>query len=191
MTLNIAIIGSTNGTSSQQIIDAVKNGEIDVKISFIISDRQDSGILKRAKKYNINGIFRPVNGLSKSEYDNKLNEQLNGADIDIIILIGYMRILSDKFVKKWNKKLINVHPSLLPKFAGSINNDVHKDVLDSNEKITGCTVHYVNEVVDGGEIILQKSCDVLSTDNVETLKKKVQDLESQVLLDVVKNWKRK
>jgi len=191
MTLNIAIIGSTNGTSSQQIIDAVKNGEIDVKISFIISDRQDSGILKRAKKYNINGIFRPVNGLSKSEYDNKLNEQLNGADIDIIILIGYMRILSDKFVKKWNKKLINVHPSLLPKFAGSINNDIHQDVLDSNEKITGCTVHYVNEVVDGGEIILQKSCDVLSTDNVETLKKKVQDLESQVLLDVVKNWKRK
>ena len=119
MTLNIAIIGSTNGTSLQQIIDAVKNGEIDVKISFIISDRQDSGILKRAKKYNINGIFRPVNGLSKSEYDNKLNEQLNGADIDIIILIGYMRILSDKFVKKWNKKLINVHPSLCSYLQGN------------------------------------------------------------------------
>jgi len=191
MTLNIAIIGSTKGTSSQQIIDAVKGDEIDAKISFIISDKQDSGILERAEKYDINGVFLPVNGLSRSEYDNKLNEQLKNADIDIIILIGYMRILSDEFVKKWNKKLINIHPSLLPKFAGGINNNVHKSVLDANEKTTGCSVHYVSEVVDGGEIILQKSCDVLSTDNVETLKKKVQELESQTLLEVVKNWKRK
>ena len=75
MTLNIAIIGSTKGTSSQQIIDAVKGDEIDAKISFIISDKQDSGILERAKKYDINGVFLPVNGLSRSEYDNKLNEQ--------------------------------------------------------------------------------------------------------------------
>ena len=102
-----------------------------------------------------------------------------------------MRILSDEFVKKWNKKLINIHPSLLPKFAGGINNNVHKSVLDANEKTTGCSVHYVSEVIDGGEIILQKSCDVLDTDNVETLKKKVQELESQALLEVVKNWKRK
>ena len=191
MTLNIAIIGSTKGTSSQQIIDAVKGDEIDAKISFIISDKQDSGILERAKKYDINGVFLPVNGLSRSEYDNKLNEQLKNEGIDIIILIGYMRILSDEFVKKWNKKLINIHPSLLPKFAGGINNNVHKSVLDANEKTTGCSVHYVNEVIDGGEIILQKSCDVLGTDNVETLKKKVQELESQALLEVVKNWKRK
>ncbi|MDG1153630.1 MAG: phosphoribosylglycinamide formyltransferase [Alphaproteobacteria bacterium] len=191
MTLNIAIIGSTKGTSSQQIIDAVKGDEIDAKISFIISDKQDSGILERAKKYDINGVFLPVNGLSRSEYDNKLNEQLKNESIDIIILIGYMRILSDEFVKKWNKKLINIHPSLLPKFAGGINNNVHKSVLDANEKTTGCSVHYVSEVIDGGEIILQKSCDVLDTDNVETLKKKVQELESQALLEVVKNWKRK
>lgn len=191
MTLNIAIIGSAKGTSSQQIIDAVKGDEIDAKISFIISDKQDSGILERAKKYDINGVFLPVNGLSRSEYDNKLNEQLKNESIDIIILIGYMRILSDEFVKKWNKKLINIHPSLLPKFAGGINNNVHKSVLDANEKTTGCSVHYVSEVIDGGEIILQKSCDVLDTDNVETLKKKVQELESQALLEVVKNWKRK
>ena len=183
MTLNIAIIGSTNGTSSQGVIELSESGGLDANISVILSNKADSGILQRAEKHNIKGIL--------IANDNEIDQHLKSANIDVVLLIGYMKILGAEFVKNWGDKTLNIHPSLLPKYAGGMNTDVHASVIENGESETGCTVHFVSDIVDGGTIVLQKSCDVLKTDTVETLKKRVQDLESQALIEVIKNWKRK
>ena len=183
MTLNIAIIGSTNGTSSQGVIESCKSGELNANVSVILSNKADSGILQRAKKHNIKSVV--------IANDNEINQQLKSANIDVVLLIGYMKILGAEYVKNWGDKTLNIHPSLLPKYAGGMNTDVHSAVIENSESETGCTVHFVSNEVDGGDIVLQKSCNVLKTDTVESLKKRVQDLESQALIEVIKNWKRK
>jgi phosphoribosylglycinamide formyltransferase 1 len=99
-----------------------------------------------------------------------------------------MRILSDDFVDRFEGKIINVHPSLLPKFAGGMDCDVHEEVIKSGEKTTGCTVHIVSKIVDGGQILLQKSCEVLHNYTPETLKARVQELEGNALVEVIAGW---
>ena len=99
-----------------------------------------------------------------------------------------MRILSPGFVDRWGGKIINVHPSLLPKYAGGMNNDVHESVLAAGDKETGCTIHLVTKEVDGGPILLQKSCPVFENDSVESLKERVQELEGKAFIEVINNW---
>ena len=107
-------------------------------------------------------------------------------NVDLILLIGFMRILSASFCKQWRNKILNVHPSLLPKYGGGMDIDVHKQVLLNGDKKTGCTIHYVNEDVDQGPILVQKECDVLPKDNEFTLKDKVQKLEGLAYIEAVK-----
>jgi len=107
----------------------------------------------------------------------------------LILLIGYMRILSPTFTTKYKNKILNVHPSLLPKFAGGMDTNVHEEVLKAGEKETGCTIHLVDEGVDTGKIILQKSYQIKSADTPETLKQKVQKLEGEAFIEVIKNYK--
>ena len=189
MTIKIGILGSTRGTSAQPIIDAIQNGELDATIAIVISDVHSATILKRATEHNIDTIYVPVAGQKRRDYDNVVSAHLQDADVDVILLIGYMRIVSDDFVNRWRGRILNIHPSLLPAFAGGMNNDVHQAVLDSGVTTTGCTVHQVTEIVDGGEIVLQKSCDVVPTDTVQSLKNRVQALESEALIEVLQNWK--
>ena len=111
--------------------------------------------------------------------------ELSNYQIDLILLIGWMRILSPVLVKSYKNKIINVHPSLLPKFAGGMDTNVHKEVLDAGETETGCTIHYVDETVDGGEIILQKKCIIEPYDTPDTLKAKVQKLEGEAFVEVI------
>jgi phosphoribosylglycinamide formyltransferase-1 len=106
-------------------------------------------------------------------------------DVELVVLIGYMRILSPEFVTAWENKIINVHPSLLPDFAGGMGNAVHQAVLDAGKAETGCTVHYVTEEVDAGPIVVQKRCAVLPDDTVESLKVKVQELEAVALIEAI------
>ena len=103
----------------------------------------------------------------------------------MILCIGWMRILSSDFIKTWEKCCYNVHPSLLPDFAGGMDKDVHQEVLNSSCKETGCTVHEVTENIDSGPIIVQKKCPVYSSDNVDTLKKRVQNLEGEALIETI------
>ena len=117
-----------------------------------------------------------------------MSQILESKKIDLILLIGFMRILSPGFVDRWGGKIINVHPSLLPKYAGGMNNDVHESVLAAGDKETGCTIHLVTKEVDGGPILLQKSCPVFEKDSVESLKERVQELEGKAFIEVINNW---
>ncbi len=188
MTLNIGIIGSTRGTSAQGLIDAARSGEIDGHVRIIISNVQTAVILERAKKYEIPELYLSPRNKSRVAYDQILSQSLRDYDVDIVVLVGYMRILGAEFIDQWRGRILNIHPSLLPAFSGGINLDVHQAVLNAALEETGCTVHHVNEIVDGGEIILQKACPVLVTDTAETLKTRVQALESQALVEVLQRW---
>ena len=128
-------------------------------------------------------------GLTREEYDAEVTKALRVAGVELVLLIGYMRIVSDSFVDTWRGRMLNVHPSLLPAFGGLMNKKVHEAVLASGVTETGCTIHLVSEEVDGGEIVLQKRCAVLPDDTVETLKDRVQALEQEAFVDVLRGWR--
>lgn len=184
---HLAILGSTRGTDLQAIIDAIAGEQLDATIEVVVSNKADAYILERAKKHGLNAVCINSKGKAREVYDAEVRAELKKYKIDLVVLIGYMRILSPEFVRAYPRKIINVHPSLLPAFAGGMDTDVHAEVLKAGVKETGCTVHYVDEGVDTGEIILQKKCAVESTDTPETLKIKVQKLEGEALVEVINN----
>ncbi|PKM92047.1 MAG: phosphoribosylglycinamide formyltransferase, partial [Euryarchaeota archaeon HGW-Euryarchaeota-1] len=152
----------------------------------LFSNRKESYALERAKNNGIECLFIDSAGLSREEYDEKIIKELKKRDIELILLIGYMKILSKKFIDAYKFKIMNIHPSLLPAFAGGMDKNVHKAVLDYGCKITGCTLHFADESVDGGPIIIQKVCEVEDTDNENTLKEKVQNLEVHAFIEAIK-----
>jgi phosphoribosylglycinamide formyltransferase-1 len=185
--IRLGILGSTRGTDMLAIIAAIKQKKLHASIEIVISNKKNALILERAKSVGIPAEFADPNNLTMIEYDHILSNKMQTHQVDLIVLIGYMRILSADFVIGWQNKIINIHPSLLPAFAGGMNNDVHKAVLAAGVKETGCTVHYVTEVVDAGPIILQKRCKVLPLDTVESLKTRVQELEGDALIEAIEN----
>ncbi|RLI23492.1 phosphoribosylglycinamide formyltransferase [Candidatus Bathyarchaeota archaeon] len=188
--LRIAVLGSTRGTDLQAIIDAIESGDLDAEIVCVISNRRKAYILERARKHGIEAIYISPKGLSREEYDRLVMEELDKrAPIDLILLIGYMRILSSEFVRRYRWRIMNIHPSLLPAFAGGMDLDVHKAVLDYGVKVTGCTLHFVDEGVDTGPIILQKPVKVDEDDTPETLKSKVQKAEQEIILEAIRLFK--
>lgn len=188
MTKKLVILGSTRGTDLQFIIDKIEAGELDAKIELVISNRTDAYILERAKNYNWNTICVESKGKKRTEFDSLVATEIEKYNPDIIILIGFMRILSSEFINKFTNKIINVHPSLLPKFAGGMDSDVHAEVIAAHETESGCTVHLVTEEVDGGRILLQKKCKVEPSETPDSLKSKVQQLEGEALVEVIRNW---
>lgn len=187
--LRIAVLASTKATDMQRIIDEIREGELKgiAKIEVLISDRKDAYALERARKNNIEAIFLdPKNFKTREEYDEKILEILESKKIDLILLIGYMRIITKKLIDKYRNKIMNIHPSLLPAFAGGMDLNVHRAVLDYGCKITGCTLHFVDENVDSGPIIIQKACNVDEDDTEEKLKEKVQKLEQDALVEAIK-----
>ncbi|AJI56411.1 phosphoribosylglycinamide formyltransferase [Francisella philomiragia] len=187
--LKLVVLGSTRGTNMQAIIDAIADRQIDAEISLVISNKQDSYILQRAKDRNIANKFIASKGLSREVYDKLLVEEIQKYNPDLILLIGFMRILSPVFIKAFEGKILNIHPSLLPKHAGLMDLAVHQSVIDAGDSVSGCTIHQVSEEVDGGDIVLQLKCDVTKDDIAESLKEKVQALESKAWIEVIKNWK--
>lgn len=185
----IGVLASTNGTDLQAIIDEIASGEMKgIELAIVISNKKDAYALQRAKEQGYKTLFIDPKNLSREEYDMKIAEVLEENKVDLVVLIGYMRILSEGFVKKFPKKIINVHPALIPKFCGKnfFGSNVHEAVLKAKEKETGMTIHYVEEGVDTGEIILQKTCKVDSADTPETLKTKVQALEKKWYPEVIR-----
>ena len=183
--LKLAVLGSTRGTDLDAIISAIDEGILNATIKLVISNKENAYILKRAEKNNIKSMFLSDYSVTREEYGNLLNKIFIDNNVDIVLLIGFMRILSKSFCKKWDNKILNVHPSLLPKYAGGINNNVHRDVLKNKDSETGCTIHYVTANVDSGPILIQKKCEVQPGDTIESLKDRVQHLEGQAFIEAL------
>ena len=183
--INLGVLGSTNGTDLQPILDAIGTGKLDATVSVVISNREDAYILERAKKHNTPNVFITHKGKIREDFDSEITSTLKEYNVDLILLIGFMRILSSTFCSNWAGKILNVHPSLLPKYAGGMDTNVHEEVLKNNDKETGCTIHLVTDEVDGGPIIIQKRCEVDSNDTIDSLKSKVQILEGEAFLEAI------
>ena len=182
---NIAVLVSGGGTNLQALIDSQKKGIITSgKIKAVISNNENAYALTRAKKSNIKTFVVPKKNISQGEFENKIVSILTENKIDIIVLAGFMCILSADFTKKYEKRIINVHPSLIPSFCGKgfYGLKVHEEALKKGVKVTGATVHFVNEIPDGGEIILQKAVKINENDTPETLQKRVMRLAEWKIL---------
>ena len=183
--IKLGVIGSTNGTDLQAVLDAISYGELIAKVSVVISNNEKAHILDRAKNNDIPAVFIPHSGKTRQEFDNEMTAVLKKNQIDLILLIGFMRILSSEFCREWQDRLLNVHPSLLPKYGGRVDTSVHEEVLKNGDAVTGCTIHFVTEDVDGGPILIQKKCDVVQSDTVGSLKTKVQALEGRAFIEAI------
>lgn len=177
----VAILASTRGTNFQSLIDAKKSGILkdNVELSCLIVNKSDCGAIEKAKNTGIPHYFVNPAGKTREEFDAEVMGILEEHQIDLIVLGGYMRIIGAPMVKKYRNRIINIHPSLLPKYAGGMNLDVHKAVIEAKEKETGMTIHFINENVDEGPIVFQKSCPVLPNDTPGTLRNRVQALEKE------------
>ena len=175
----------------QGVLDALAAGALPkVELALVISDKPSAAILERASDAGYDALYLNPAGLEREMFDEEVTRAFQEADADLILMIGYMRIVSRSFIEDWRGRLLNVHPSLLPAFAGLMNRRVHEAVLASGVRETGCTIHQVTEEVDAGEIVLQLRCPVLEGDTVESLKDRVQTLEQQAFVEVLRNWPR-
>ena len=185
MGFNLGILISGNGSNMKNIIDACKNGSLKSSVSIVISDNPLAKGLSLAKKENVESVLIDRDKFSSAEnFENTILKKLDTAQVNLICLAGFMRILSKNFLKKWNYKIINVHPSLLPAFKGL---NTHQRALKSRAEYSGCTIHYVNEKIDGGEIIKQKSIKILDSDDKNSLKKKILMEEHKLYISVIKD----
>lgn len=175
--LKIGVLASTRGTDLQAIIDEIETGRLDAEIACVISNKKDAYALDRARNHGIAAFFIEQKGKQREDFDREVAAELEKRGAELVCLIGYMRILSEWFVNKFRGRIMNVHPSLLPKFAGGMDINVHEQVIKAGEKESGCTIHFVTEEVDGGPVILQKKVPVLPNDTAETLKERVQAAE--------------
>ena len=187
--IRIAVLASGRGTNLQAIIDATESGYIPGRVIVVISDKRDAYALERARKHGIEALFLdPSSCNSRDEYDKLLGDEIEKRGADLICLAGFMRILSHSFVSRFRNRIMNIHPALLPSFGGvgMYGERVHKAVLDYGVKITGCTVHFVTEEVDGGPIILQEAVPVLDDDTPETLAGRVLEHEHRIYPEAIK-----
>ncbi len=186
MSINLAVFASGSGTTLQAIIDSIESKKLDAKISVVISNKPDAYALQRAQKAGIPTYV--ISSKGKENIDNELFECLKNYEIDLIVLAGYLRMIGDKLLA--NYRIINTHPSLLPKFGGKGMHgmNVHQAVIDSKEKISGVTVHFVNNEYDRGNIIRQVEVEVLPDDDAETLSARVQVAEKIQLVQVLQDF---
>ena len=189
MKTKIAVLVSGGGTNLQALIDAQGRGEIpDGEICLVVSNNPKAYALERAKNAGIpTTICIHEKGTPRSEFSSKLAGILKDAGIELIILAGFMAILSADFIEHYPNRIINVHPSLIPSFCGQgfYGLKVHEAALEYGVKVTGATVHYVNEIPDGGKIIAQRAVDILPEDTAETLQRRVMEQAEWIILPQV------
>lgn len=182
----IAVLVSGGGSNLQSIIDNVDEGNINCKIECVISDKKNAYGLKRAEEKQIKTYVVDKKTYGKNLSD-KILEILDGK-VDLIVLAGFLSILDEKIVRKFKNKIINIHPSLIPSFCGNgmYGIKVHEKALEYGVKVTGCTVHFVDEGTDTGAIIIQKAVPVENDDTAEILQKRVLEFEHQALPEAIK-----
>lgn len=187
--IRIGVLISGNGTNLQTLIDNVDSGEINGEICVVISDREDAYGLVRAKHNGIDTVFVDRKAsLDYLDFNRKIIEELKKRDIQLVVLAGYLRILSSEFINEFRNKIINIHPSLIPSFCGKgyYGEKVHRAVLEYGAKVTGATVHFVDEGADTGPIIFQKPVRISERDNVESLSNKVLKVEHVLLSEAIR-----
>ena len=178
MMINIGVLVSGSGTNLLAIIEAVNTGKIDGMIRVVISDKTDAFALRRARFYNIKtNSINPEGFDSREEYDKEIVSILKEKEVDLVVLAGYMKILSPYFINAFKDKIMNIHPALLPSFPGL---HVQKKAIDYGVKVSGCTVHFVDEGMDSGPIIMQKAVKVKENDTEETLAKRILKQEHKI-----------
>ncbi|OYT59218.1 phosphoribosylglycinamide formyltransferase [Euryarchaeota archaeon ex4484_178] len=183
----IVVLVSGRGTNLQAIIDAIKNRELNARIVAVISNKKKAYALKRAEKNGIEAIYLPAKkGESREDYDKRLAQIIDEKEPDLIVLAGFMRILSPWFVRKYPNKIINIHPALLPSFAGLYGENVHRAVIEYGCKVSGCTVHFVDEEVDHGPIIVQKCVEVKDDDTPQSLASRILEREHEALVEAIR-----
>lgn len=184
--LKIAVCVSGGGTNLQAIIDAVENGIItNTEISVVISNNKNAYALERAKNHNIEGIcISPKDYESRAEFNKVFLEKLDSYEVDLVVLAGFLVVIPPEMIAKYRNRIINVHPSLIPSFCGTgfYGLKVHEGALERGVKVTGATVHFVDEGTDTGPIILQKAVYIENGDTAEVLQKRVMEQAEWVIL---------
>ena len=187
--LRIAVLASGGGTDLQSILDACESGQIDGKVELVISNNRDAYALERAREFDAKAVFMDHRGKSREQHEREIACVLDMYGIDLIVLAGWLRMFTSYFVNKYKNTIINIHPALLPKYGGKGMHGlkVHKAVLDSDDRESGCSVHFVTEEVDGGPVIARMTVPVKPDDTVQSLQERVLKAE-HLLLPMVVQW---
>ncbi len=180
----LGILVSGRGTNLQAIIDSIEKKDLNAKIVLVISNIRDAAALERCRKHGIESRFLdPGQSPDKKQYDLTLAELFRDKGVDLICLAGYMRILGKSFIREYQGKIVNIHPSLLPAFPGL---DAQRKAVEAGVKFSGCTVHFVNEQVDAGPIILQSAVPVYDSDDTEKLSQRILEQEHIIYPKAIK-----
>ncbi len=181
--MNIAIFASGNGSNFQAIAEAVKEGRIKAKLVLLVCDKPGAYVLERAKKFGIEQfLIEKKNFSDKKEYESQILKKLKEKNIGLIVLAGYMKIIGLDILKAYKDKIINIHPALLPSFKGT---EGIKEAFDYGVKVTGVTIHFVDEEMDSGPIIMQEAVEIQSNDTQETLSKNIHKVENRIYPEVI------
>jgi len=185
--IRIAVLASGSGTDLQSVIDACEAGRIDGRVVVVISNNPEAFALERARRHGIDAVAVPSKGLDRATHEERVIEVLERYRVDLIVLAGYIRILTTRFIDYIRGHAMNIHPTLLPLFGGRGMYGIapHRAVLESGMKVSGCTVHFVDEHVDGGPIIAQRCVPVHEDDTPETLQKRVLEVEHRLLPEAI------
>ncbi len=182
--LNIGILASGRGSNLQSIIDSIESGELEANISMVISDRENAFALDRADNHNIDSLYiNPKQYENKEKYEQELIDVFKGKGVELIVMAGFMRILGPYFIKYFRKRVMNIHPSLLPSFPGL---HPQRQALKYGVKVSGCTVHFADEGMDTGPIILQAAVPVLDNDDEDSLSSRILDEEHRIYPQAIK-----
>ncbi len=175
---NLAVFSSGFGSNLQAIINAVKKGKVKANIALVLSDKVDAYALVRAKKAGIDFLYVDPSGFKdRSSYDRFIVRRLKGEKIDYVVLAGFMRIISNYFIRQYKNKIINIHPALLPSFKGT---QAIKDAMAYGVKSTGVTVHFVTGILDGGPVISQAALNIKENESLKSLSKRIHVLEHKL-----------
>ena len=189
--LKLAVLVSGGGTNLQAIIDAIESGKIkNAEVALVIANKTSAYALERAKNHGIKtAVIRKKDFASKEDAEQTMIDAINAEGCGLVVLAGFLSVLSPKFIRAFDKKIINIHPSLIPSFCGEgyYGLKVHEEALKKGVKVTGATVHYVDEIVDGGEILAQKAVYVEDGDTPEVLQKRVMTEAEWIILPEVIN----
>lgn len=184
--LKIAVLVSGGGTNLQAILDAIDNGTItNAKVEVVISNNKNAYALERAKKHGIENLcISPKDFVSREEFNDVFLEKLNSYNVDLVVLAGFLVVIPEKMIQAYRNRIINIHPSLIPSFCGTgyYGLKVHEGVLARGVKVTGATVHFVDEGTDTGPIILQKAVEVEQGDTPEVLQRRVMEQAEWVIM---------
>ena len=186
MSKKIGVVVSGRGSNLQSIIDHIAEGKLNVEIAVVVSDHKEAFALERAAKAGIpTAVVERKGCKDKAEFEDKIDAALREAGAEVVVLAGFMRILTGHFISRWEHKIINIHPALLPSFKGL---DAQGQAVDYGVKVAGCTVHFVDEGTDTGPIILQKVVPVLDDDTEETLAARILKEEHKALPKAIQLW---